>query len=165
MPLITATEQDRQFMHIALGEARESFARVSVPVGAVMVRDGKVIASGRNRGEEVNDPTSHGETECIRNCGFLEDYGAVTLYTTVSPCMMCTGAILFLGIPRVVIGDREVYPGDVDFLLERGLEVVLLDDPESTALMRRFTTEHPEIWRKVIGGDSSMPAAQPAGRR
>ena len=154
MPLITATEQDHKFMQIALVEARESFARVSVPVGSVMVRDGKVIASGRNRGEEMNDPTSHGETECIRNCGFLDNYGAVTLYTTVSPCMMCTGAILFLGIPRVVIGDREVYPGDVDFLLERGLEVVLLDDPESTELMRRFTTEHPEIWNKVTGGEA-----------
>jgi cytosine deaminase len=155
MPLITATDQDRQFMLIALGEARESFARGSVPVGAVMVRDGEVIASGRNRGEEMNDPTSHGETECIRNCGFLEDYGAVTLYTTVSPCMMCTGAILFLGIPRVVIGDREVYPGDVDFLLQRGLEVVLLDDPESTVLMRRFTTELPEIWSKVTSGSGT----------
>jgi len=141
-------------MQIALVEARESFARGSVPVGSVMVRYGKVIASGRNRGEEMNDPTSHGETECIRNCGFLDNYGAVTLYTTVSPCMMCTGAILFLGIPRVVIGDREVYPGDVDFLLERGLEVVLLDDPESTELMRRFTTEHPEIWNKVTGGEA-----------
>jgi len=165
MPLITASEHDRQFMRIALGEARESFARACVPVGSVMVRDGKVIAAGRNRGQETNDPTSHGETECIRNCGFLENYGAVTLFTTVSPCMMCTGAILFLGIPRVVIGDREVYPGDVDFLLQRGLEVVLLDDPESTALMRRFTTEHPEIWRRVIGGDSGMKADQRAGRR
>ena len=153
MPLINATEQDRQFMQIALVEARKSFAKLCVPVGSVMVRDGKVIASGRNRGEEMNDPTSHGETDCIRNCGFLESYGAVTLYTTVSPCMMCTGAILFLGIPRVVIGDREIYPGDVDFLLERGLEVVLLDDPESTALMRRFTTEHSEIWNKVTGGE------------
>lgn len=149
MPLIKATEPDRQFMQIALVEARESFARVCVPVGSVMVRDGKVIASGRNRGHETNDPTSHGETDCVRNCGFIEDFGAVTLYTTVSPCMMCTGAILFLGIPRVVIGDREVYPGDVEFLLQRGLEVVLLDDPESTALMRRFIAEHPEIWSRT----------------
>lgn len=157
MPLINATEDDRRFMQVALGEARESFANVSVPVGSVMVREGKVIAAGRNRGRELNDPTSHGETECIRKCGFIDDFAAVTLYTTVSPCMMCTGAMLFLGIPRVVIGDREVYPGDVDFLLQRGFEVVLLDDPESTALMRRFTTEHPEIWRKTISG--SGPAA------
>jgi len=157
MPLIPATDDDRRFMQVALGEARESFAKVNVPVGSVMVRDGKVIAAGRNRSRELNDPTSHGETECIRKCGFIDDFGAVTLYTTVSPCMMCTGAMLFLGIPRVVIGDREVYPGDVDFLLQRGFEVVLLDDPESTALMRRFTTEHPEIWRKTISG--SGPAA------
>lgn len=153
MPLITATGKDRHFMTVALAEARKSYERASVPVGSVMVRDGEVIATGRNRSQEVNDPTSHGETECIRNCGFIDDFGAVTLYTTLSPCMMCTGAMLFLGIPRVVIGDRENYPGDIDFLLQRGMDVALLDDPECIALMRRFSTERSELWRRITSGD------------
>ena len=155
MPLIPATEDDRRFMQMALGEARESFAKGSVPVGSVMVRQGNVIAAGRNRTQELNDPTSHGETECIRKCGFIDDFGAVTLYTTLSPCMMCTGAMLFLGIPRIVIGDRENYPGDIDFLLQRGMDVTLLDDPDCIALMRRFIVEHPEIWGRIISGSGA----------
>lgn len=155
MPLIPVTEHDRRFMQMALVEARESFAKGSVPVGSVMVRGGNVIAAGRNRAFELNDPTSHGETDCIRNCGFIDDFAAITLYTTLSPCMMCTGAMLFLGIPRIVIGDRETYPGDVDFLLRRGMDVTLLDDPDCIALMRRFIDEHPEIWSRVTAGSAT----------
>ena len=155
MPLIDETDDDRRFMQMALGGARESFAKLNVPVGSLMVRQGQVIAAGRNRSRELNDPTSHGETDCIRKCGFIDDFGAITLYTTLSPCMMCTGAMLFLGIPRIVIGDRETYPGDVDFLLQRGMAVTLLDDPDCIALMRRFIAEHPEIWSRITSGSAT----------
>jgi cytosine/creatinine deaminase len=161
MPLITATDQDRRFMAMALAEARESFARASVPVGSIMVLEQKVIATGRNRSLEANDPTSHGETDCLRNAGTLEDYSGITLYTTLSPCMMCTGAMLFLGIPRLVIGDRENYPGDIDFLLQRGLQVAVLDDPDCIALMRRFTIEHADVWHRIISrGGTEVAAAK-----
>lgn len=156
MPLATATESDRHYMRLALEQARESFEKGSVPVGSLMVRDGEVIAVGRNRTQEIDDPTSHGETDCIRNAGLRDGYDGVTLYTTLSPCMMCAGAALFLGIPRLVIGDRENYPGEVDFLLARGLEVALLDDPDCIALMRRFATERAELWRRIIAGDSGQ---------
>lgn len=153
MPLATATESDRLYMRLALQQAQEAFAKGSVPVGSLMVCKDEVIAVGRNRSQETNDPTSHGETDCIRNAGLRDSYRGVTLYTTLSPCMMCTGAMLFLGIPRLVIGERENYRGEVDFLLARGLEIVLLDDPDCIALMRRFATERAELWRRVTAGD------------
>jgi cytosine deaminase len=155
MPILAATEDDRRYMRLALEQAQKSHAKGSVPVGSVMVRDGAVIALGRNRSQETNDPTSHGETDCLRNGGLRDGYGGVTLYTTLSPCLMCSGAMLFLGIPRVVIGERETYRGEVDVLLARGMEVVLLDDPDCFALMQRFTSERAELWRKVTAGDAS----------
>lgn len=158
MPHSGTTGEDRKYMRLALAQAQESFDKGSVPVGSVMVRDGAVIAVGRNRTQEANDPTSHGETDCLRNAGLREHYRGVTLYTTLSPCMMCAGAVLFLGIPRIVIGDRQTYPGEIDILRQRGCEVVLLDDPECLALMRRFTTERAELWRRIIAGDTSRPS-------
>jgi cytosine deaminase len=158
MPQSRATDDDRRYMRQALELARESFDKGSVPVGSLMVRDGTVIATGRNRTQEINDPTSHGETDCIRNGGLRENYRGVTLYSTLSPCLMCAGAALFLGISRMVVGDRENYRGNTDFLLERGVEVVLLDDPDCVALMRRFTIERHELWRRIVAGDSNHTA-------
>lgn len=149
MPLVPVTADDRRFLAEALAEAEKSFAVGGIPVGAVLVRDGNVIARGRNRSQETNDPTSHGETDCLRNGGLQPSYAGTTLYTTLSPCMMCTGAALFLGVPRIVIGEREHYAGDVDFLVARGLNVALANDSECIALMRRYTTERAEFWAKL----------------
>lgn len=149
MPLVSPTTADRAFLAEALAEAERSYATGGIPVGAVLVKDGKVIARGHNRSQQTNDPTSHGETDCLRNGGLLPSYAGTTLYTTLSPCMMCTGAALFLGVPRIVIGEREHYPGDVDFLIARGLEVVLADDPACIALMRRFASERAGLWAKL----------------
>ena len=152
MPLVQASERNRELMRVALAEAQQSYAQGGVPVGALMVRDSSVIAAGHNRMRQTNDMTSHGETDCIRNGGLLFDYSGVTLYTTLSPCMMCTGAMLFLGIPKIVIGERETFPGDVDFLVQRGVEVVLLDDPDCISLMRKFIAENPEFWDQLTAG-------------
>jgi cytosine deaminase len=149
VPLISAAIADARFMRLALDEAEKSYRARGIPVGSVLTRGDELIAIGRNRSREDNDPTSHGETDVLRNAGLLDSYSDLTLYTTLSPCMMCTGAMLFLGIPRVVIGDRETYPGDVDFLLARGMQVTLLDDPACIALMRQFIAEQPELWRKI----------------
>jgi creatinine deaminase len=156
MPLLTPTEEDRLLMRVALAEAQQSYAAGGIPVGGVMVRDGLVIAAGHNRSRQTNDPTSHGETDCIRNAGLLPDYRSVTLYTTLSPCPMCTGAILFLGIPRLVIGERETFPGDVDFLVSRGLDVVLLDDPDCIGIMRRFIAEQPAFWEQITSHSAEL---------
>ncbi|HXV25963.1 MAG TPA: nucleoside deaminase [Alphaproteobacteria bacterium] len=153
MPLLPPSEDDRRFMRLAIAEAEKTLQERGVPVGSVMVRDGEVVAVGRNRAFQTNDPTSHGETDCIRNAGFIDGFERTTLYTTLSPCMMCTGAMLFLGIPKAVIGDRETYPGDIDFLLARGMQIVLLDDPDCIGLMRRFITGNPELWQRITAGD------------
>jgi cytosine deaminase len=153
MPLLAPTADDRKFMRLALAEAEKTFDEGGVPVGSVMVRNGQVFAGGRNRFRQANDPTCHAEIDVVRNAGMQPGgYRDVTLYSTLSPCMMCTGAMLFLGIPKVVIGDRETYAGDVDFLVSRGLEVVLLDDKDCIALLRRFIAENPDFWNKVVLG-------------
>lgn len=151
MPFVIPTETDRHFMRLALAEAQKSFDTGGVPVGSVMVRDGAVFATGQNRFRQTNDPTCHAEVDCVRNAGMQPGgYGDVTLYSTLSPCMMCTGAMLFLGVPKVVIGDRETYAGDVEFLVARGMAVALLDDPDCIRLLRRFIHENPEFWNGVV---------------
>jgi cytosine/creatinine deaminase len=153
MPLVQPTDADRKFMRLALAEAEKTFKEGGVPVGSVMVRNGQVFAGGRNRFRQANDPTCHAEIDVVRNAGLQKGgYRDVTLYSTLSPCMMCTGAMLFLGIPKVVIGDRETYPGDVDFLVARGLAVVLLDDADCIALLRRFIAENQDFWNRVVLG-------------
>jgi cytosine deaminase len=152
MPFSEPTDQDRHFMRAALVEAERCLATRDIPVGSVLTVDGAVIASGRNRTFETDDPTAHAETDAIRNGGLEPHYPSVTLYTTMSPCMMCTGAMLFLGIERVVIGDRETFPGDVDFLSQRGIDVVLLDDPACVALTARYIEENPERWEMIVSG-------------
>jgi cytosine deaminase len=153
VPLVPTTDEDRRFLRLAVEEGEKTFRERGVPVGSIMVRDGQVVAAGRNRAFQTNDPTSHGETDCIRNAGFIEGFDRVTLYTTLSPCMMCTGAMLFLGIPKVVIGDRETYAGDIDFLLERGMQVALADDPDCIGLLRRFIAEYPDLWNRITAGE------------
>ena len=153
MPLMPPTAADARFMRLALDEAEKSYRARGVPVGSVLTRGDALVAAGRNRSRETNDPTSHGETDVLRNAGLQDSYADLTLYTTLSPCMMCTGAMLFLGIPRVVIGDRETYRGDVDFLLARGLAVTLLDDPACIALMRKFIAEQSELWKRITADE------------
>ena len=143
-------EVDRQFLRAAYEEALAGFNEGGAPIGAVMVRDGVIIARGRNKRVQEGDPVMHGETDCLRSAGLQPHYQDVDLYTTLSPCMMCTGAILHFGIRRVVVGEDVNFPGNVERLREHGVEVVLLDDPDCRALMARFIKEKPEIWFEDI---------------
>ena len=150
MPFGTATANDHTFMAAALQEAKTGYDEGGVPVGAVMVEDGVIIGRGHNRRVQDGNPVSHGETDCMKNTGRRPDYSRVTMYTTLSPCMMCTGTILQFGIPRVVIGEAENFAGNIDFLHERGVEVVLLNDRDCIELMSRFIAERPELWYEDI---------------
>lgn len=150
------TDEDFHFMREALAQAKRGFDEGGVPVGAVMVENGQVIAHGCNQRVQQDDSVMHGETACLRNAGLRSDYKNVHLYTTLSPCMMCTGAILHFGIPRVVVGEDQNFPGNIDFLLDRGVEVVLLDDDECKNLMGRFITEKPDIWFEDIAGNENV---------
>lgn len=146
----------QHFMREAYHEALDGYRQGGVPVGAVMVRDGKVIARGRNQRIQRQDPILHGETDCLRNAGVLDDYTGVAMYTTLSPCMMCTGAILNFGIRTVVVGEDVNFPGNLSLLREEGVDVVCLDDPDCKALMSRFIAEQPGIWHEDIAGNDAV---------
>ncbi len=150
---MSATEQaDRELMGLALAQARESLQAGGVPVGAVLAASGQVIAAGHNERVQHGDPVAHGEISALRNAGRRPGYAGTTLYTTLSPCQMCTGAILLFQIPRVVVGEARTFPGDLGFLRDRGVEVVLLDDPACVAVMEEFQVRFPQVWSEDIGG-------------
>jgi cytosine/creatinine deaminase len=143
---------DHELMALALEQARAGLAVGGVPVGAVLAAGGDVLGAGRNERVQQGDPVAHGEISALRNAGRRASYADTTLYTTLSPCEMCTGAILLFQIPRVVVGEARTFAGDLDFLRSRGVEIVLLDDPGCVAAMQEFQTRYPEVWSEDIGG-------------
>jgi cytosine deaminase len=144
---------DFDFMKIALEQAKKSYEEGGVPVGAIMVEDGNVIASGHNKRVQENDPIAHGEMDCMRTAGRRPRYDNVTLYTTLSPCMMCSGTIVQFGIKRVVIGENRNFEGNIQFLKDNGVDVLLLDDDDCKNLMDKFIKERPELWDEDIAGN------------
>lgn len=150
MPFVEPTEDDHGFMRLALEEAERGYDDGGVPVGSVLVENGRLVARGHNRRVQDGDPIAHGEMHCLRAAGRRPHYRSTVLYTTLSPCMMCTGAILQFAIPRVVVGERTNFEGNCDFLVERGVEVALLDHPGCIELMARFIAERPELWNEDI---------------
>lgn len=145
------------FIRAALEQAQLGYEEGGIPVGAVMVENGDIIGRGRNRRVQEGNPVSHGETDCMKNAGRRASYANVTLYTTLSPCMMCTGTILQFGIPRVVIGECKNFEGNIEFLREKGVEVILLNDADCTALMAKFIAEKPQLWFEDIACDEETP--------
>jgi len=148
----SAVTGDDEMMALALQQARVSLDAGGVPVGAVLAANGQVVAAGHNERVQRGDPVAHGEISCLRNAGRRPSYLDTTLYTTLSPCQMCTGAILLFQIPRVVVGEAQTYPGDLDFLVSRGVDIVLLEDPACVAAMEEFQQRYPQIWSEDIGG-------------
>jgi cytosine/creatinine deaminase len=139
-------------MQAARAEAERSWREGGVPVGAVLAReDGTIVARGHNQRVQSGDPTSHGETQCIRNAGRRRDWRELTLVTTLSPCPMCAGTAVLLGFRRVLIGERSSYRGAEAWLSEAGIGVDCLDDPLCQELMERMQRERPELWREDIG--------------
>src|SRR6266581_3712275 len=144
--------EDPEMMALALQQARASLDTGGVPVGAVLTAGGEVIAAGHNERVQHGDPVAHGEISALRNAGRRASYADTSLYTTLSPCQMCTGAILLFQIPRVVVGEARTFEGDLGFLAERGVDIVLLDDDRCVALMHEFQTRYPQVWSEDIGG-------------
>jgi cytosine/creatinine deaminase len=142
---------DQRFMEDALNEAKRGFEGGGIPIGSVLVRAGRIIGAGHNQRVQNGDPIAHGEMECLKNAGRQRSYRDTIIYTTLSPCMMCTGTILQFQIPRVVIGENKTFGGNETLLRSRGVEVVVLDNEECEALMGRFIKAHPEIWQEDIG--------------
>ncbi len=146
------TSADKRFLRLAYEEARRSFEQGGVAVGAALAEGEELVALGHNRRVQNGDPTAHGEMDCIRNAGRRTQYAGLTLYTTLSPCIMCAGAVVLLGIPRVVIGDAVNFAGSVEFLRSHGVEVLVVEDEDCIALTRTFIEERPELWSEDSGG-------------
>lgn len=144
---------DEELLAQAVAEARQGLAQGGIPIGAVLAHQDRVLGSGHNRRVQDNSAIRHGETDCLENIGRLPAsvYAESTMVTTLSPCDMCTGAILLYGIPRVVIGENKNFYGGEDLLRSRGVEVVVLDDAECIAMMASFIAEQPQLWNEDIG--------------
>ena len=141
------------FMQAAVAEAQAGFAEGGIPIGSVLVHRGAVIGRGHNRRVQQGSAILHGEMDALENAGrqSAEVYRESVLYTTLSPCAMCSGAILLYGIPRVVIGESLTFMGEEDLLRSRGVAVEVLQDSDCIALMREFIAQHPALWNEDIG--------------
>ena len=144
---------DRAFLQAAVRAARQGLAEGGIPIGAALVVDGGVLATGWNKRVQLGSPIRHGETDCLANAGRLPAtvYARSTMVTTLSPCDMCTGAILLYKIPRVIVGENRTFYGGEDLLRSRGVDVVVLDDHECVTMMTEFIAEHPSLWNEDIG--------------
>ncbi len=144
---------DQQLLAAAIEQARIGRAEGGIPIGAVLAVDGEIVAGGRNRRVQMGSAIRHGETDALENAGRLPatTYARATMYTTLSPCHMCTGAILLYGIQRVVIGENETFMGAEDLLRAHDVEVVNLDLLECKDLMADFIAEFPSLWNEDIG--------------
>lgn len=141
------------FMQAAIAEAKASLREGGIPIGAVLVHRGEIIGRGHNRRVQQGSSILHGEMDALENAGrqLAQVYRESVLYTTLSPCAMCSGAILLYGIPTVVIGENVTFTGEEDLLRTRGVEIEVLQDDSCVSLIREFIAEHPVIWQEDIG--------------
>ncbi len=146
-------DDDIRFLAVAVEQAKLGLSEGGIPIGAALVADGSVLGAGHNRRIQLGSPIRHGETDALETAGRqpASVYRRSTMYTTLSPCDMCTGAILLYGIPRVVIGENRTFMGAEGLLQSRGVEVVVANDPECVELMETFITENPTLWNEDIG--------------
>jgi creatinine deaminase len=143
---------DQELLQEALEEARTGLREGGLPIGSVLAdRTGKIVARGHNLRVQTGNPTAHAETVCIRNAGRRRDWAELTLVTTLSPCIMCTGTALLYRIPRIVIGENRNFMGAEDLIRQRGVDVVVLDDAECIRMMSEFIREHTDLWHEDIG--------------
>ena len=144
---------DRTLLGPAFRAAQQGLAEGGIPIGAALVVDGGVLATGWNKRVQLGSAIRHGETDCLENAGRLPAtvYARSTMVTTLSPCDMCTGAILLYGIPTVIVGEHRTFMGGEDLLRARGVEVVVVDDDECVAMMSEFIAAEPTLWNEDIG--------------
>lgn len=146
------TAADQLLIDAAFEQAQMSYDQGGLPIGSVLAdTHGTIVARGHNQRVQTNDPTAHAEVVCIRNAGRRRDWPTLTLASTLSPCIMCTGTSLLYRIPRIVIGEHQNFQGAEDLFRERGVELTVLNDPRCTELMARFIREQPDLWNEDIG--------------
>ena len=142
-----------EYLAAAIEEARAGLAEGGIPIGSVLVLDGRIVGRGHNRRVQKGSAILHAEMDALENAGRLraEQYRRCVLYSTLSPCDMCSGAALLYGIPKIVIGENQTFRGPEDYLRSRGVELVVVNDPTCIALMRDFIARHPQLWNEDIG--------------
>lgn len=141
------------FLKAAIDEAMEGLAEGGIPIGSVLVHDGKIIGRGHNRRVQKGSPILHGEMDALENAGRqpAANYRECTIYTTLSPCSMCSGTILLYGIPKVIVGENQTFTGEEEWLRSRGVTVDVLQNEECVSMMRSFIENKPELWNEDIG--------------
>jgi creatinine deaminase len=143
---------DQELLHEALEEARTGLGEGGLPIGSILAdRQGQIVARGHNLRVQSGDPTAHAETVCLRNAGRRRDWAELTLVSTLSPCIMCTGTALLFRIPRVVIGENRNFKGPEDLFRQHGVNIVVLDDADCIRMMRDFIAAHADLWNEDIG--------------
>lgn len=141
---------DRRAIDACFEQMRKSYDEGGCPIGSALVKDGALVAVGHNRRVQQGNPILHGEMDCLQNAGRMASYRDCTLYTSLSPCMMCAGTIVQFKIPRVVIAENRNFGGNEDFLRSHGVTVEVVDDARCVALMAQFIAEKPELWNEDI---------------
>lgn len=139
------------FLQAAIEEARTGLAEGGLPIGSVLVREGRIIARGHNRRVQKGDPMAHAEIDCLTQAGRQKTYRDTTLYSTLMPCYLCSGAVVQFGIPRVVVGESVNFPGGPEFMRRHAVDVLDLRDDECIQMMAQFIREHPDLWHEDIG--------------
>ncbi len=140
-------------MQAAIEEAKLGLKEGGIPIGSVLVHEGKILGRGHNRRVQEGSAILHGEMDALENAGRLKAsvYRQSVIYTTLSPCSMCSGTILLYGIPKVIIGENQTFLGEESWLQERGVQIEVLQNPECVELMRAFIAQHPDLWNEDIG--------------
>jgi cytosine deaminase len=143
----------KRFMAEAISEAQKGLEEGGIPIGSILVVDGEVVGRGHNRRIQRGSPVLHAEMDALENAGRLSasKYKRATLYSTLSPCDMCSGAVLLYGIPVVVVGENQTFQGPEDYVRDRGVDVIVLQDETCIGMMNDFIRDNPELWNEDIG--------------
>jgi cytosine deaminase len=140
-----------EYMQEAIAQAKKSLSEGGIPIGSVLVKEGKLVAKGHNKRVQEKNPILHGEMDCLNNAGRVGSYKGATIYSTLMPCYMCAGTIVQFKIPKVIVGESRTFPGAKEFMESHGVEVIDLDLPECVEMMEKFIAEKPELWNEDIG--------------
>lgn len=139
-----------EFMKLAISEARKGLNEGGIPIGSVLIKDGKLVAQGHNKRVQENNPILHGEMDCLNNAGRIGSYRNTVIYSTLMPCYMCAGTIVQFKIPKVIVGESKTFSGAREFMEQHGVEVIDLDLAECKKMMENFINENPELWNEDI---------------
>lgn len=140
-----------EFLKAAIEEAQIGLAEKGIPIGSVLIKDGKIVGRGHNKRVQDNDPMTHAEIDCLRNAGRVGSYKDTVLYSTLMPCYLCAGAVVQFGIKKVFAGESQTFSGAKEFMESHGVEVIDLNSKECVEMMNRFIAENPKLWNEDIG--------------